>query len=145
MSAGLNIYADTSFFVSLYLREQHTAEAERRLRERPSLWVTPLHVAEWTHAIEQHVFHKALSRSAADRFLQRFQEHRARGLWREAPLPDRAFEMCAELANRYAARLGVRTLDTLHVASALEMKAEFFWTFDTRQEKLALAAGLKTD
>lgn len=144
MSVASNIYADTSFFVSLYLTERHTPEAERRLRSRPSLWITPLHVAEWIHAIEQHVFHKAISRSAADRLLQRFQEHRASGLWREAPLPDRAFELCAELAHRHAARLGVRTLDTLHVASALDLKAEQFWTFDARQAKLASSVGLKT-
>ncbi|MGA7077968.1 MAG: type II toxin-antitoxin system VapC family toxin [Terriglobales bacterium] len=145
MSVASNIYADTSFFVSLYLTEQHTPEAERRLRSRPFLCLTPLHVAEWIHAIEQHVFHKAISRSAADRLLQRFQEHRAQGLWREAPLPDRAFEVCAELARRYAARLGVRTLDTLHVASALELGAERFWTFDERQAKLALAVAMKID
>ena len=140
----LTIYADTSFFVSLYLTDRHTAQVERLLRSRPSLWMTPLHVAEWVHAIEQHLFRKAISRSEADRLLQRFQEHRAQNLWREAPLPDRAFEVCAELAHRHAARLGVRTLDTLHVASALELKAEQFWTFDDRQAKLALAAGLKT-
>jgi len=115
----LTIYADTSFFVSLYLTDRHTAEVERRLRSRPSLWMTPLHVAEWTHAIEQHVFRKAISRSEADRLLQRFREHRAQNLWREAALPDRAFEVCAQLAHRHAARLGIRTLDTLHVASAL--------------------------
>jgi predicted nucleic acid-binding protein len=106
--------------------------------------MTPLHVAEWTHAIEQHVFRKAISRSEADRLLQRFQEHRAQNLWREAPLPDRAFEACAELARRHAARLGVRTLDTLHVASAMELKAEHFWTFDDGQAKLAASVGLKT-
>lgn len=145
MSSPSNIYADTSFFVSLYLTGRHSPAAERRLRSQPSLWITPLHSAEWIHAIEQHVFHKALSRRAADRLLQRFQEHRAQNLWREAPLPDRAFEVCAELAHRHAARLGVRTLDTLHVASALELKAEFFWTFDKRQEKLALAVGLTAD
>jgi predicted nucleic acid-binding protein len=145
LSVPANIYADTSFFVSLYLTERRTPEAERRLRSRPSLWITPLHVAEWTHAVEQHVFHKAISRSAADRLLQRFQEHRSQGLWRDAPLPDRAFEVCVELAHRHAARLGVRTLDTLHVASALELKAECFWTFDKRQERLALTAGLKAD
>jgi predicted nucleic acid-binding protein len=38
----------------------------------------------------------------------------------------------------------VGTLDTLHVASALELGAERFWTFDERQAKLARAVGLKT-
>lgn len=140
----MSVYADTCFFVSLYLTDRHTAEVELRLRSQPSLWMTPLHVAEWTHTLEQHVFRKAISRSEANRLLQRFQEHRAQNLWREAPLPDRAFEVCAQLAQRYGARLGVRTLDTLHVASALELKAEHFWTFDERQAKLALAVGLKT-
>ena len=83
--------------------------------------MTPLHVAEWTHAIEQHVFRKAITRSEADRALQRFHEYRAQNLWNEAALPDRAFTVCAQLAHQYAARLGVRTLDTLHVASALEL------------------------
>ena len=143
-SIPVTIYADTSFFVSLYLPDRHTLEVERQLRSRLSLWMTPLHVAEFAHAIEQHVFRKAITRSEADRALQRFREHRARNLWRETPVPDQAFELCAQLAHRHAARLGVRTLDTLHVASALELKAEHFWTFDARQAKLALAAGLKT-
>ena len=138
------IYADTSFFVSLYLPDRHTTDVERRLRSRPSLWMTPLHLAEWTHAIEQYVFRKAITRSEADRALERFQEHRAQNLWRVAALPDHAFTLCAQLAQRYAARIGVRTLDTLHVASALELGAERFWTFDARQAKLAVAAGLKT-
>jgi predicted nucleic acid-binding protein len=102
-------------------------------------------LAEWTHAIELHIFRKAITRSEADHVLGRFQEHRAQNLWRETPLPDRAFEVCAELAHRHAARLGVRTLDTLHVACALELKAEHFWTFDERQAKLATAVGLKTN
>ena len=140
----MSTYADTCLFVSLYLTDQHTPEAEHRLKSRPVLWMTPLHVAEWTHALEQHVFRKAVSRGEADRLLQRFYQHRTQGLWKEAAVPDRAFETCARLAEQYGARLGVRTLDTLHVACALELKAERFWTFDQRQEKLALAVGLKT-
>lgn len=105
--------------------------------------MTPLHVAEWTHAVEQQVFRQAISRHEADQFSRRFAEHRAGGLWREAPIPEHAFEVCAELARKYASRIGVRTLDSLHVACALELKAERFWTFDQRQEKLAAAVGLR--
>jgi len=47
------------------------------------------------------------------------------------------------LGRRYGPQLGTRTVDTLHVACALELKAERFWTFDERQAKLARARGLK--
>jgi predicted nucleic acid-binding protein len=40
--------------------------------------------------------------------------------------------------------LGVRTLDSLHVACALELKVQKFWTFDDRQARLAQAIGLDT-
>jgi len=106
--------------------------------------MTPLHVAECTHAIEQHVSARRLLVARLTAALQRFHEFRARHLWKEAALPDRAFAVCAQLAQRHAARIGVRTLDTLHVAAALELKTERFWTFDDRQAKLALAVGLKT-
>jgi len=139
----LTIYADSSFFVSLYVPDQHTPEVERRLLAGPVLWMTPLHVAEWAHAVEQHVFRGMNSRSDADRLIQRFQQHRSQGLWKETAVPDRAFEVCAELARQYAARLGTRTLDSLHVASALELRADEFWTFDQRQKKLARAVGLR--
>lgn len=139
----MSIYADSSFFVSLYVPDQHTPEARHRVASRPSLWMTPLHVAEWAHAVEQHVFRKAASRSDADSFIQLFQDDRKQRLWKEVAVPDRAFELCTQLAHQYAARLGTRTLDSLHVASALELKADEFWTFDQRQAKLARAAGLQ--
>jgi len=139
----LSIYADSSFFVSLYVPDQHTSEARRRVASRPALWMTPLHVAEWAHAIEQQVFRGSASRRQADRTIQLFQDDRSQGLWKEAALPDRAFEVCTQLAHQYAARLGVRTLDTLHVACALELQADQFWTFDQRQAKLARVAGLR--
>ena len=140
----MSIYADTSFFVSLYLTDKHTSEAERRLAARPVLWITPLHVAEWTHAIEQHVFRKEILRQESDRLVQKFHQHVSQGIWRAAAFPEHAWEVCTQLARKHTARFGTRTLDTLHVASALELKAERFWTFDQRQEKLAQAAGLKT-
>jgi len=140
----LNIYADTSFFVSLYIPDRHSPEAERRMALRPAVWLTPFHVAEWTHAVEQQIFRKVISRTEADLLHRRFQQHRDSSLWVEVPLPESALEVCAQLARRHGARLGVRTLDSLHVASALELKADSFWTFDDRQKRMAHAAGLKT-
>jgi len=49
----LTIYVDTSFFVSLYVKDAHSIAANRMLGggERPP--IIPLHIAEWTHAIAQ--------------------------------------------------------------------------------------------
>ena len=136
------IYADTSFFVSLYLQDQHSRVAQRRMVQHPRLWLTPLHRAEWTHAIAQHVFQRKISAREAQQVYRNFNADREAGLWLEVGLPEMAFETCIQLAQRQGPRLGVRTLDTLHVSSALELQAEGFWTFDDRQAKLAHAEGL---
>ena len=59
-------------------------------------------------------------------------------------MPDNAFGVCVSLARAHGSKLGMRTLDSLHVACALELKAEKFWTYDERQAKLAKTQGLKT-
>lgn len=139
----MNVYADTSFFVSLYLPDRHSSEAQRRLTEQPRIWLTPLHRAEWTHAIAQHVFQRKMSAREAQRVYRDFEKDRTNSVWAEIDLPDAAFELCIELARRHVSRLGARTLDTLHVAAALELGADHFWTFDERQAKLAKAGGLE--
>ena len=111
---------------------------------RPRLWLTPLHRAESSHAIAQLVFQRKLSPDDALELERKLDRHRAAGVWVEVPFPENAWETCSDLARRHGQRLGTRTLDALHVASALELKAERFWTFDDRQAKLAVAAGLKT-
>ena len=139
----MTIYADTSVFVSLYLPDAHSKEAQQHMAQHPRVWLTPLHRAEWTHAIGQHVFqHKITSREAQSVYRE-FERDREAGVWMEIGLPERAFEAWIALARNRVARLGVRTLDTLHVALALELQAEHFWTFDRRQAKLAEAEGLK--
>ena len=139
----MTIYADTSFLVSLYVTDLHSAEARSRVQSAPPLWFTPLHGAEWSHAIAQHVFRgKMNSANVGDVYLL-LERDQASGLWMQAVLPERAFDVCSDLARRYGPKLGMRTLDSLHVACALEFKAEKFWTFDERQAKLAKAAGLR--
>jgi len=139
----LIVYADSSFVVSLYVESQHSLIAEALLRQRPQIYLTPLILAEWAHAVAGQVFRGQMSASDAQRVDNAFENDRKIGLWFEAAIPENAFELCAELGRRHGPKLGVRTLDSLHVACALELKAERFWTFDERQAKLARAEGLK--
>jgi predicted nucleic acid-binding protein len=139
----LTIYADTSFFFSLYGSDAHSSEARRLIGSGPSIWFTPLHYAEWLHAIGQHVFRRAISPAEALKLQADLENDRTAGLWAETSVPEMALDTCAGLARRYGARLGIRTLDSLHVASALELKAKQFWTFDDRQAKLAQAEGMQ--
>lgn len=140
----MSIYVDTSFLVSLYIPDRHSVEAQRRVQSRPAVWLTPLHRAEWTQAVAQHVFQRKMSAQQAQQLHHYLERDCAAGLWLEVALPDLAFDICVDLARRHGARLDVRTLDSLHVASALELKAERFWTFDERQAKLAEQEGLRT-
>jgi predicted nucleic acid-binding protein len=114
------------------------------MASRPRVWLTPLHRAEWVHAIGQHVFqHKISPREAQSVYLE-FERDREAGVWIEAAVSERSFETCIAIARNRVAKLGVRTLDTLHVALALELGAAHFWTFDRRQARLAEAEGLKS-
>ena len=117
--------------------------ADRLLSSAPPIVITPLHLAEWAHAVSQQVFRRQMSPQEATKVHQEFEKDIQSGLWIQAAMPDQAFDLCADLARRYGPKLGIRTLDSLHVACALELKAEKFWTFDERQAKLAKAEGLK--
>jgi predicted nucleic acid-binding protein len=139
----LTTYVDTSFIVSLYVTDSHSVDSRHRIRTLSAVWWTPLHSAEWAHAIAQQVFRGTLSSAEAQEVYSELEDDRAAGSWPDIGLPDHAFDLCAELARRYGPKLGVRTLDSLHVACALELQAEHFWTFDERQAKLAKAEGLK--
>lgn len=137
-------YLDSSFLVSVYIADRHSATADQLLLSKPQLPLTPLHRAEWAHALSQHVFRRELSQAEADFVQREFEADGRSGLWTEVAMPEKAYDLCADLARRFGPKFGVRTLDSLHVACALELNVDRFWTFDERQAKLAKAQGLKT-
>jgi len=139
----LNVYADSSFLVSLYVTDIHSHSAHRLMVRRPTMWLTPFHRVEWEHAIAQNLFRRAFSNQEAMQFHSDFEADLRNGIWTEVEIPEVTFETASKLARKYVPRLGCRTLATLHVASARELGADEFWSFDERQLKLARAAGLK--
>jgi len=140
----LNDYCDTSLLVSLYVEDRHSTQADRIVQQCGPIILTSLHRAEWHHAIAQNVFRGRLSTAEATAFIAQFLDDTTNPRWVKAVLPENALEVCTEFARRHGPKLGMRTLDSLHVACALELNADRFWTFDERQAKLAKAVGLKT-
>jgi hypothetical protein len=55
---------------------------------------------------------------------------------------DILFSRAKALSNSHTERIGARAIDILHVAAALYLRVEMFWTTDTRQAQLAKAEGL---
>jgi predicted nucleic acid-binding protein len=140
----LNIYPDSSFLMSVYVMDRHSAIAHPRMAQRPSVLVTPFHRAELANAIYQQVFRGQISDLDAQLAYANFERDCQAGGWVLSALPELTFTTCIRLARQHGPTLGVRTLDTLHVAAALELKASRFWTFDDRQARLAEAEGLAT-
>jgi predicted nucleic acid-binding protein len=59
-------------------------------------------------------------------------------------MPAATYDVARQLSRRHTATLGTRTLDTLHVAAAIVLHADSFYTFDRAQARLARASGLAT-
>lgn len=141
----MSAYVDSSFLVSSYIPDAHSARVDRCMAGRPSVWLTEFNRAELGNAIFQQVFLKRLTPADAAQVWSDFKRDCADGVWTGVGFPSRAWETSIDLARRYGPTLGVRTLDSLHVACALELRAEKFWTFDERQAKLAETVGLDTN
>ena len=76
----------------------------------------------------------------------RFREQLAPGqIFELVPTPAREVRrLFEEIALRHTAKFGFRTYDIHHVASALALGCDTFWSFDQRAVKLARLEGLQT-
>ena len=141
----MNVYADSSFLVSLYSLDVHSARAAQTvLRSEPAIFLTPLTELELTNALQLRAFRKEASASEIRAARNELQSHIDNGFFTPAAMPLTVYEVARRIALRQSAAMGTRTLDILHIASAILLRAEKFWTFDERQAKLAEAVGFDT-
>ena len=141
----MTAYADTSFLFSLYVPDAHTATASA-IMQRTTLPIlsSELGEFEFTIAICGRVFTKDLDPQDVQRLLDLFSRDIAAGIVHLTPVSNAVFARGKQVARSHTSRLGAKGLDVLHVASALVLGADVFYTFDRRQRMLATAVGLKT-
>jgi predicted nucleic acid-binding protein len=137
-------YADSGFLVSLYASDSNSALATSLVaRAKPVFLLTPLLELEFLNALQLLVFRKQVTRTERNAIFEQFSLDRRAGVFRATPLTSEAWEKAAEISEAHTAAIGTRTLDVLHVAAAVLLKPDVFFTFDKRQAKLARAVRLK--
>lgn len=137
------IYLDTSAFLKLYVRESGSGTVQEFVRAQfDPLPLWDILRAEITNALRLKVFWGDLEAEEADGLLGLFDERLRRGQYFVADLDrDRLMTAFMKLAE-HTPETGCRTMDIFHVAFALQLEPDHFLTFDSRQRKLALLAGL---
>lgn len=148
-------YADTNFFPKLYLvlpdSPRATALLHHAQRElAPPLPITWLHRLEIVNALQLQVF---AGRMSGQQRITPEQAAAAQASFREdltrtdflrvtQLLQERLLDKFEDISLRHTARLGFRAYDVIHVASALLLDCDTFWSFDAKASRLAKMEGL---
>lgn len=137
------VYADTSFLVSLYVLDANSGPASSQMkRAQLPVLLTFLGELELVNAIRLRQFRHEITASNAAAASALFVKDVETGIFRIDGLLPSTFEIAKRLARKHTPQFGTRTLDVLHVASALALKAQTFLTFDRNQARLAKAVDL---
>ena len=144
-------FPDTSFLCAFYRRQDNSPAAAAHFKAMPeALHVSGLLLCEfrqsvrcqvWLHARDKG---KGYPQADGDRALADLQTDLDTGavVVVTADWPD-VHRLAETLSKRHTMTGGHRSLDVLHVATALHLGAREFLTFDTNQRKLAAAEKLK--
>jgi predicted nucleic acid-binding protein len=138
------IYADPSALLKLYIHQPESRQMSAwRSRVKGPLHITHHGRVEIINGICLAAFRKYIDADGMADALGSFDEDFAEGRYSQADLLWRAaLQRAGDLSRKHTAALGCRSLDVLHVASALELGLKQFLTFDRRQQELAQAAAL---
>lgn len=144
-------YPDTSFLCALFRSQDNSVQAIAcRASMGEPLHATSLLEFEFLQSVHLQVcLHtadrtKGFGPAEAGRMVAKWKAGIATGDVKLVRYDVEAVHLYARsLSVQYTATGGHRTLDVLHVATAVHLGAKRFLTFDVRQRKLAKAVGLK--
>jgi predicted nucleic acid-binding protein len=139
-------YFDTSVLIKSYVMEPRSEEAIENINQAGTGFpISHITTLEMTNALQLKVFRNEISQQVASRYLRAFEYDIESGYMYYPPHDiGSIFLRAQKLSLDHSITLGSRSLDILHVASALEFGCDTLITFDQKQERLAKEAGLKT-
>ena len=141
----MKIYFDTSFLISLYAQDTKAEAATKAIGSvsTATRLVTHLTELELRNALQLRIFRKEMNAAAARAAYADWQTDLTDGIFALCSLPDGWIRRSHTIAQQATANLGIRTLDLIHVAAAVELEADALFSFDERQRRLARELKLK--
>ncbi len=138
-------YFDTGVLAKAYVAEVNSPSALALLASEPyPLPFTHFQEVEIRTAIRLKLFRREITVTNVAASLALLAKDVGDGrLVRPSYVLSAVFGRGEDLSRRYAGTTGARTLDILHVASALEIGSRKFISFDNRQRAVAKKVGLK--
>jgi len=139
-------YADSGLVVSIYRpTEQLSLVARREIRRAPGpIFLSPLSLLEIRNAFNLSIQRGEIRETEREAVMTDITRQMDGGFFQLAEVSQRdIYALAHELSNRHTPILSTRSLDLMHVATALLVKATVFLTTDARQGKAAKAEGLK--
>ncbi len=106
------------------------------------LLLTPLLETEIANAFHLRIFRKESEEIEIKTSLELFAKDVRAGVFELKSFTNEVFRLALQISGRSTPTFGTRTLDLLHVASAVILQTENFYTFDRKQGELARSEGL---
>jgi predicted nucleic acid-binding protein len=142
----LKAFADTSFVISAFVKDEFNSSVWRwwKRHSMAAVFVTPLVLFEAQNSIRGFPVAGKCSLADARSALEGIRRGLLEGLFICQNIPaKRLFPQATRLSLYYTVSATFGAMDVLHVATAMELGADTFLTFDTRQGEMATAEGLK--
>ncbi|HEY3763413.1 MAG TPA: type II toxin-antitoxin system VapC family toxin [Verrucomicrobiae bacterium] len=138
-------FADTGFIASLYLKESTSTQARAAIQAAlVTLPFTPLAMLELRNAFNRAIQRQRITTVQRDALWRDIEADITSGFLIPTPIAsEQLHDKARQLSDHYTPALGTRSLDLLHIAAALILKSEVFFSFDDRQRRAAAGEGLK--
>jgi predicted nucleic acid-binding protein len=133
------IYADTSLLLPCYVPEEQSDEAQRIIECGDAIVASDITVAEMYAGLARKQRSGALSLDQMERSRAFFEEHLSQGVFHRVALAERHLVSIRSLSAQ--SRAPLRTLDSLHLAIASDLRAKMA-TFDRRLAEASRIIGL---
>jgi len=139
-------FADTSFVISAFVQDEFNNSVWRwwKRHSMASVFITPLVLFEAENSIRGFPIAGKCVPDEARSALEGIKRGLLEGLFIcQSVHAKRLFPQATRLSFHHTLSATFGAMDVLHVASAMELGADTFLTFDKRQGEMAAAEGLK--